>query len=76
MGTFRNKLPELRAKRGTRGINKAQLARQIGVSRSYITRLEQGRVNPSAEVMFRLADFLGCSVEDVFQYVREPDRST
>ena len=50
-----------------KGISKAHLARRLGVSRSYITKLEQGKLQPSAEVMFRTAEYFGCKIEDVFQ---------
>lgn len=63
-----NDIRERRAQRGPSGISKAHLARRVGVSRSYITRLEQGAREPSAEVMFRIAQYFGCHVEDVFHY--------
>lgn len=56
------------------GRSKAHLARQIHVDRSYITRLEQGKLQPSAEIMFRLAAYFECKVEDVFW--RVPDKGT
>jgi putative transcriptional regulator len=51
-----------------RGISKAHLARQVGVCPSHITKLEQGKIHPSCEVMFRIAEYFKCKVEDVFQY--------
>jgi putative transcriptional regulator len=62
-----NDLGKWRRKRG-RGISMAHLARQVRVSRSYICKLERGKVQPSAEVMFRIADYFGCRVEDIFSY--------
>jgi putative transcriptional regulator len=53
-----------------RGISKAHLARQVGVCPSYITKLEQGKIQPSCEVMFRIAEYFKCKVEDVFQHLR------
>ena len=50
---------------------KAQLARGIGRSRSYVTRLERGDIQPSAEALFRIAAFFGRPVEDVFQPVTD-----
>jgi len=50
-------------------ISKAHLARMIGVSRSYITKLENGSLQPSAEMMFRICEYLGRRVEEVFRYV-------
>lgn len=51
------------------GITKAHLARQIGVSRSYVGKLEQGRSQPSVAVLFVMAAYFGCPVEALFQYV-------
>lgn len=62
-----NDLERWRRKRG-RGISMAHLARQVGLSRSYISKLERGKVQPSAETMFRIAEYFGCHVEDIFSY--------
>jgi putative transcriptional regulator len=56
--------------REAKGVSKAHLARRIGVSRSYITKLEQGILQPSAEMMFRLAKYLGQPLEAVFQHTQ------
>ena len=64
---LRNKIGIYRDRHG-KGISKAHLARAVGVSRSYVTKLENGQSQPSAEVMFRVAQYFGCRVEDVFQY--------
>lgn len=73
MGTIGNRLTEFRESKPPRGLRKSDLARGIKVSRSYITRLEQGEVNPSAELMFRIAEYFHCQVEDIFYPL--PDRS-
>lgn len=65
-----NDLAKWRARHG-RGISKAELARRIHVSRSCVTKLENGKLQPSAAMMFKIAGFLGCKVEDVFKYVPE-----
>jgi transcriptional regulator with XRE-family HTH domain len=48
-------------------ISKAHLARQIGVCRSYVSRLEQQELQPSGEVMFRVAEYFKLRIEQVFQ---------
>jgi putative transcriptional regulator len=68
---IRNRLRVLRGQHG-RGISKAHLARQVGVSRSYITKLEKGTVCPSATLMFRLSTYFGCRVDDIFEYTPDP----
>jgi len=62
-----NRIREWRSKRGAMGINQSQLAKRLGVSRSYISRLEKGTISPSGEMIFKLADFFGCNVEEVFK---------
>jgi len=69
---IRNQLPAWRARRGKSGITKAALARRLGVSRSYITKLEQGIAQPSLELALRIAGYFGCSVEEIFQLATEP----
>jgi len=61
--------------REQKGISKAALARRIGVSRSYVTRLEQGDIGPSADVMFRIARYFKCGIDDVFQWVETEDKT-
>jgi len=63
----RNCLRKWRERQGTKGISKAHLARRIGVSRSYVTKLESGALQPSARVMFRIAEYFGCHVDDIFR---------
>jgi putative transcriptional regulator len=50
-----------------KGISKSHLARQIRVCPSYITRLENGKMQPSGEVMFRIARYFECRIEEVFK---------
>ncbi len=66
-----NHLPAWRARRGKSGIKKADLARRLGVRRSYITKLEQGTAQPSLELALRIACYFGCSVEEIFQLPME-----
>lgn len=68
-----NRIAAWRAQHGRQGINQAHLARQLKVSRSYIAKLEHGRSQPSAAMMFRLAQYFGCRIEELFNYV--PDQS-
>jgi putative transcriptional regulator len=56
--------------RQEKGVTKAHLARRVGVKRSYMTKLEQGKMQPSGEMMFRIAKYLGQPLEAVFQHVQ------
>jgi putative transcriptional regulator len=50
-------------------LSKAHLARQIGVCRSYVSKLESGSIQPSGDVMFRIAGYFNLRLEDIFQLV-------
>ena len=54
--------------RQAKRVSKATLARRVGVDRSYVTKLEQGKMQPSGEMMFRIAEYLGQPLETVFQH--------
>jgi putative transcriptional regulator len=62
-----NHLQEWRARHGPRGLSKAALARRMNVSRSYITKLEQGKVCPSLSMALQIALYFGCTVNDLFE---------
>ena len=61
---MKNVLTEFRKRRGD---SKSHLARMIGVCASYITRLENNDIQPSGEVMFRIAAHFKCRIEDIFK---------
>jgi DNA-binding XRE family transcriptional regulator len=44
-------------------LTQAEVAGRIGVTRSYISRVENGLINPSAATFYRIASALGRSVE-------------
>ena len=56
--------------RQAKRVSKAHLARRVDVSRSYVTKLEQGILQPSGEMMFCIAKYLGQPLEAVFQHVQ------
>ena len=47
-------------------LSQRDLAQQVDVTRQTINAIERDRYNPSAELMFKLAHFFECQVEDVF----------
>lgn len=53
----------LRALRIAKDLSITELARQIGVSKSYISEIENGKKNPSYEVYGKYACGLKISVE-------------
>ena len=61
--------------RQAKRVSKAHLARRVGVNRSYVTKLEQGKMQPSGEMMFRIAKYLGQPLEIVFQHSQSLNES-
>lgn len=64
---IRNNLERCRLSNKPEGISKAALARKIGVSRSYITRIEKGERVPSVPILFKLSRALGCPVTAIIE---------
>ncbi len=56
----------LKTIRTLRGVGQRWLARETGVSYSFICQLETGKTTPSAVVLKRLADVLGYSMDDLW----------
>jgi putative transcriptional regulator len=56
----------LRQLRERHGLSQRALAAQLEVTRQTINAIEGDRYDPSAELVFKLAHFFECSVEDVF----------
>lgn len=65
---YRFKLRELRQRRKISG---AELARQCGVTRSYIYLLEKGEQLPSCWVLLRLREVLEIGFQSFFELKRE-----
>jgi len=61
--TVENSLTELRERHG---LSQRALAEQLDVTRQTINAIEGDRYDPSTELVFKLASFFECSVEDVF----------
>ena len=66
---IKNTVKELRT---ARKMSKATLARRIGVTRSYITKVEKEQLQPSGAVTLRFAHVLQRPVEDIFQLTDVP----
>lgn len=56
-------LRELRLKRG---LTQQQLADALGVSRQTIISIETGKYDPSLPLAFKIAQFMGAKIEDIF----------
>ena len=62
---MKNRLEELRK---NRGIKQEELDSVLEVSRQTIGSLENGRYNPSILLAFKIANFFGMSIEEIFIY--------
>ena len=56
-----------------KGISRAQLARQIGVGRSFVSKLKKGTGKPGVELMFRIAQYFEQPVDAIFQAVDDSE---
>ncbi|MBQ8839646.1 MAG: helix-turn-helix transcriptional regulator [Bacteroidales bacterium] len=57
----------LHTARKAAGVTQAELAERINSTKSYISKLEKGHVNPSAGLFFSIINALGMRVEIVRQ---------
>ncbi len=62
---------ELRVWRARKDITQGQLADAVGVSRQTIISIEKGKYDPSLELAFKMADYFGVSIEDIFIYNKD-----
>ena len=64
--------PFVKALREALGIRAADLAREVGLSRGYLSHVEQGTKQPSTAVVGELARALGVTVRAITYPVRHP----
>lgn len=64
---MKNKVEQLRKERG---LNQADFAKMLRVSRQTISSIETGKYNPSLELTFAISDFFGKRIEEIFFYER------
>ncbi|MCR5134570.1 MAG: helix-turn-helix transcriptional regulator [Clostridiales bacterium] len=65
---MKNRIEEIRSERG---IRQEELAKQMGVSRQTISSLENGRYNPSILLAYKIAQYFGMTIEEVFIFEEE-----
>ena len=49
-----------------KGLSQLQVARDVGVSDSYLSKVINGWIDPPVRVKTRLAGILGCKVKEIF----------
>ena len=53
-----------------KGLSQIQIARDLGLSDSYISKVVNGWVTPSEDLKERLAHLLDCPVSEIFPHSR------
>ncbi len=61
---MKNRLRELRQERG---ITQEELAEALGVTRQTIIAIEKGKYDPSLRLAFKIAQFFGKRIEEIFE---------
>jgi len=61
---LKNHLRELRQERG---ITQEELAEALGVTRQTIIAIERGKYDPSLRLAFKIAQYLGKKIEEIFE---------
>lgn len=70
MATLKTRMHEFRKEKG---LQQAELAEMVGVRRETIGKLENGYYNPSLKLAMDIAKVFGKQVEEVFEFVENPD---
>ena len=65
---MKNRIEEIRK---ARGIRQDEFAKALGVSRQTISSLENGRYNPSILLAYKIAQYFGMTIEEVFIFEEE-----
>lgn len=65
---MKNRIEEIRKERG---IRQDEIAKSMGVSRQTISSLENGRYNPSIMLAYKIAQYFGMTIEEVFIFEEE-----
>jgi len=60
----KNRLRELRQELG---ITQEELAEALGVTRQTIIAIEKGKYDPSLRLAFKIAQFFGKRIEEIFE---------
>jgi len=59
-----NKIPKLRKEKG---ITQEELALEVGITRAYLSNLENEKHKPSLDVALKIAEILESTVEKIFK---------
>ncbi len=54
-----------------RNINKAQMSRDLDISRKCILQIESGKQNVSLYLAYEISTYFGLEIQDVFPYIKK-----
>ena len=63
---------KLKVYRAMHDLTQESLAKKLGVTRSTIVSIENGRYDPSIGLAFRIAKLFNVKIEDIFEYEGTP----
>lgn len=63
----------LQRRRIQAGLNRTELAKKVGISKSHMGRLERGLANASPRVLKRFAEFFDCKIPDLMPASQDTD---
>lgn len=66
-------MEQIKQLREARGLTQKELATRIGVERTVLTHWELGHTDPRCEMLPRLADALGCTIDALFGREQKED---
>lgn len=67
---LKNRLEELRK---SRQLRQDELGEALGVSRQTVISIEKGKYNPSILLAFKIANYFGMPIEEIFIYEGDAD---
>lgn len=59
-------VPKIKECRKKAYLTQQQLAEMTGMNDGYISRLETGKVMPTADTLWKIAKAIGCKVDDLY----------
>ena len=68
--------PRIKEKLSALGMTQHDLARAVGVHESYLNKVLNGRMMPKIEMALRIANALGCTVEELWSPDNAPAETT
>ncbi len=57
---------KIRERRKSMNITQADLAERVGMSRAAVAKWEVGIAHPKADLLPKIADVLGCTIDELF----------